>query len=65
MPATNPEFWREKFGGNMLRDTRVKYQIEEKGWHVEIVWSCCLSSPELSKLVHSIRKHGTGTGMQI
>lgn len=64
-PASNTEFWREKFVGNVKRDARVKQQLEEQGWRVEVVWSCQLSAPELAKLSDKIRKNaprGSGNG---
>lgn len=55
-PASNTEFWREKFAANVQRDARVKRQLEEQRWWVEVVWSCQLSESELPKLASRIRK---------
>lgn len=58
-PASNAEFWREKFADNMRRDARAKRQLEEQGWRVEVVWSCQLNESELVKLASRIRKNAT------
>lgn len=59
-PASNAEFWREKFAGNVERDARVKRQLEEAGWRVETVWACQLGETELSRLARGIRNNAPG-----
>ncbi|GAB3309970.1 very short patch repair endonuclease [Luteimonas notoginsengisoli] len=54
-PASNVEFWQEKFAGNVQRDARVKRQLEEAGWRVETVWACQLGEQELAGLADRIR----------
>ncbi|WP_080417161.1 very short patch repair endonuclease [Burkholderia ubonensis] len=44
IPKSNTQFWIEKFGKNMVRDARVKIELEKLGWRVFIVWECELSS---------------------
>lgn len=56
-PASNAEFWQEKFAGNMRRDARAKQQLEELGWHVQVIWACQLNDRELGKLTATIRKN--------
>lgn len=55
-PASNVEFWQEKFAGNVRRDARAKQQLEELGWHVQAIWACQLNDRELDKLAATIRK---------
>jgi len=55
-PASNVEFWQEKFAGNVRRDARAKQQLEELGWHVQVIWACQLNDRELDKLAATIRK---------
>ena len=40
IPENNPEFWREKFDGNVERDRRNIRQLRELGWDVLVVWEC-------------------------
>lgn len=42
MPATRPEFWREKIGRNAERDGRVVAALRASGWRVLTVWECAL-----------------------
>ncbi|KGD65116.1 DNA mismatch endonuclease Vsr [Alcanivorax nanhaiticus] len=56
-PATRPEFWREKIGGNKARDLRNIKELEFLGWRVRVVWECEIkgkSSEELGHLLSSI-----------
>lgn len=41
-PATRPEFWRDKFEGNVRRDARNREALEKAGWRVITVWECDL-----------------------
>lgn len=59
-PASNVEFWHEKFSGNVQRDERVKRQLEEQGWRVETIWACQLGEAELSRLANRIRNNAPG-----
>jgi DNA mismatch endonuclease, patch repair protein len=40
MPKTRPEFWRQKFEGNVERDRRNCEQLTRLGWRILIVWEC-------------------------
>jgi DNA mismatch endonuclease (patch repair protein) len=40
LPATRPEFWREKIGGNRARDARVIGELLSAAWRVLSVWEC-------------------------
>ncbi|MEN0581723.1 T/G mismatch-specific endonuclease [Phytobacter palmae] len=42
VPATRTEFWLEKIGKNVLRDSRDSALLREQGWRVLIVWECAL-----------------------
>ncbi|MFC3716506.1 very short patch repair endonuclease [Luteimonas soli] len=59
-PASNVEFWQEKFAANVQRDARAKQQLEEAGWRVETVWACQLGEAELSRLADRIRNNAPG-----
>ncbi len=46
LPRTRHEFWKEKIGANVERDTRNTRQLEEEGWKVVVVWQCEIKSKE-------------------
>lgn len=41
-PATRPDFWKDKFDGNVARDRRNVLALMDLGWRVAIVWECAL-----------------------
>lgn len=55
-PTSNAAFWQEKFSANVRRDVKVKQQLEELGWRVQVIWSCQLNGPSLQGLVRKIKK---------
>ncbi|WP_448502744.1 very short patch repair endonuclease [Sphingomonas sp.] len=42
IPATRPDFWREKLEGNAARDARNLTALLDAGWRVATVWECAL-----------------------
>lgn len=42
-PKSNTPFWVEKFGKNVMRDTRVAAQLKGLGWNVFVAWECELA----------------------
>lgn len=49
VPATRPDFWRQKLQQNCDRDARQVRQLLELGWRVAVVWECALRrSPEIT-----------------
>jgi DNA mismatch endonuclease (patch repair protein) len=45
-PASNAEFWNNKFEQNVARDRRNAEELRSSGWRVATVWEC------------AFRKHG-------
>ncbi|WP_370319993.1 very short patch repair endonuclease [Oricola sp.] len=41
-PASNVEFWQEKFENNVARDKSAIGNLQEAGWRVGVVWECLL-----------------------
>jgi len=41
-PGTRPQFWRDKIGGNIARDARVRADLTIAGWRVMDVWECAM-----------------------
>ena len=66
-PASNPEFWQEKFAANVRRDMKVEAELEAAGWRVCVIWSCQLDDSSLQQLVQTIRNgddDGLSPGME-
>jgi DNA mismatch endonuclease (patch repair protein) len=43
-PATNREFWLDKFRKTIERDRRVSHELELLGWRPEVIWECEIRS---------------------
>ncbi len=41
-PSTRADFWKEKIGGNKIRDERNLAACIDKGWKVLVIWECAL-----------------------
>jgi DNA mismatch endonuclease (patch repair protein) len=59
VPASNAEFWSEKFSANERRDRRAKNDLRRNGWRVIVVWECEILtlgrlSNRLDKLLRSV-----------
>ena len=39
-PQNNADFWKEKIGGNIFRDTKIIAELQSAGWQVITVWEC-------------------------
>ncbi|WP_033056752.1 very short patch repair endonuclease [Pseudomonas mandelii] len=56
-PKTRPEFWKEKFQKNVMRDLANLNALENAGWNVLTIWECNLKNdPEaLEVLAEKLR----------
>ena len=58
-PTTNPEFWDQKFRGNVNRDRKNAKKLAEHGWKVVVVWECeTRNTDELAGLLSSLFREG-------
>jgi DNA mismatch endonuclease (patch repair protein) len=48
-PRTNRAFWISKFAANVSRDRKAKKALEQRGFHVVVVWECEARSQRLIK----------------
>lgn len=55
-PKSNIDFWMEKFANNVKRDKRNYKDLEQKGWHVIIIWECELKSNEYQEKLLGLLK---------
>lgn len=39
-PKTNKKFWNEKLDKNIMRDRKVRQELEDAGWYVHYIWEC-------------------------
>jgi DNA mismatch endonuclease (patch repair protein) len=53
-PASNAEFWRNKFEANVRRDAEVKKQLRTAGWNVKVIWACQLTEAQMRRLAREI-----------
>lgn len=56
LPASNAEFWKEKFKRNLLRDKRNVKALEKMGWKVNVIWECELKKDPKNTLMALTRK---------
>lgn len=42
LPKSNTSFWQKKIQMNVKRDRRNYRKLRKMGWHVFVVWECCL-----------------------
>ena len=54
-PASNREFWNDKFVSNIERDKRATEALRERGWRVATVWECCLRPKDISIVIEQTR----------
>lgn len=47
LPATRPEFWRDKLGRNALRDQLAIEALRSLGWRVLVVWECAARDKQM------------------
>ena len=44
MPATNREFWAEKFRRTLERDQKALKELKKIGWETAVIWECQLET---------------------
>jgi len=49
VPATNKEFWIEKFRANVARDRRKIRELRTAGYDVLVVWDCQLADESTAR----------------
>ena len=53
-PKNNPEYWKEKIGGNIVRDKKNHRLLEEQGWRVINIWECQLKKNIVGKTLEDL-----------
>ena len=48
-PKSNTKFWIDKFTDNTTRDIRNIDELNKQGWHVGVIWECCVRSGEYKR----------------
>lgn len=56
LPKTNTEFWKEKIGRNVERDSATAAELRNAGWRVLVVWECATRRTPVDDLVPEIAK---------
>lgn len=47
-PATRPDFWKEKFEKNVIRDSDARDALRLAGWRVLTCWECATKDREFA-----------------
>lgn len=60
VPQARPEFWRNKFLGNIQRDRKNNELLRSRGWRILVIWECGLKHrienlPDLCPLIKGDR----------
>lgn len=55
LPATNVEFWRQKIFNNKERDKKVISDLEQRGWHVIVIWQCQLTKKNEEQTILTLK----------
>ena len=60
MPASNSDYWAEKFQRTMERDRLARQQLEESEWTTSVIWECELEAgiSDLITMLTDIAKAG-------
>jgi len=45
VPKTRTQFWLEKIGQNVKRDTANQETLLASGWRIAVIWECVLKGP--------------------
>ena len=54
-PESNADFWKQKINRNVERDQRNINQLEQRGWHIIVVWECELKQSREETLATLVR----------
>jgi len=54
VPATNAEFWQDKFTRTVRRDRENIMALKNTGWRTGIVWECSLRSSDILRAVGTV-----------
>lgn len=58
-PKSREDYWSAKFAANVARDERVRVELENRGWTVDVVWECeTKDADELARRLHSLLTKG-------
>ena len=44
LPKSNVEYWAKKIEQNVIRDNRVRKELEHLGWRWRVIWQCEIPS---------------------
>ncbi|WP_282026119.1 very short patch repair endonuclease [Limimaricola cinnabarinus] len=55
-PASNVEFWTEKFEANVRRDRAALARIQDMGWRTAVVWECAIGSKVRDEIVAALER---------
>jgi DNA mismatch endonuclease, patch repair protein len=53
LPATRPEFWKQKIERNQLNDAKACNALESMGWRHATVWECALRGRDMEVIAET------------
>ena len=53
IPKTRHNFWKQKLTNNVVRDKKVRRELEDDGWRVLVVWECQIKN-HLTEVVETL-----------
>ena len=55
LPASHPDFWKNKIEANIKRDCEARSELIAKGWNVVTIWQCQIRSQlDLAKIIEGL-----------
>ena len=55
-PASNSQFWADKFARNVARDRLAADALQNTGWRVATVWECGLRHKDIAFVIEQTRQ---------
>jgi DNA mismatch endonuclease (patch repair protein) len=64
LPVRNADYWQRKFDRNVKRDAAALRRLRTTGWHVYVVWECCVdkSAETVARRIAKLTKENMGRG---
>ena len=61
MPATNKEFWSQKFCRTLERDRKAMNELAGFGWSTTVIWECQLQAG-ISRVIEALTESAQSSG---
>ncbi|GAB6112541.1 very short patch repair endonuclease [Desulfomicrobium salsuginis] len=65
VPASNYDFWNNKFNENIARDNKCISKLKQLGWEVVVIWECQINEKMLEFYVEKIMNTNKCTSSKV